>query len=317
MEIPEIIDAAVFELRLKHPAILEKFDALEPGFSLVITNDYDIKPLYYELLAARGQCFNWKPLESGPVAWRVKIIKRAAERDEETIGEIVAADYRKAMVFKDLGIDFSCAGNRTLSEACEHTALAIDDVLPKLAKALLPSNAPDMDFDKWDTGFLCKYIVQFYHQYIKINTPFVDDLAHKVSRANGDKYPQINQVAEIFEKAGKSLTANMLREEQSIFPYITKLSDAYKKGMVFNKPASGPIAATAYVMVAEDEKVTEALRLIRRLTNNYKLPPYVSNSWSILYKMLQEYEDDVLLYLHLKNNIIFPAAIKMESERLF
>ncbi|CAN5419393.1 hypothetical protein BH09BAC6_BH09BAC6_23290 [soil metagenome] len=316
MEIPEFIDATVFEHRLQHPAILEKFDALEPGFSIVIANDYDMQPLYYELLAARGESFTWKPLESGPMAWQVKITKKSTQPNEETIGEMVSADYRKAMVFKTLGIDFSCAGNRTLREACEDAGLAVDDVLPKLSAELLPSTAPDMDFQKWDTGFLCRYIVQFYHQYIKINTPFIDELAHKVSRANGDKYPEINKVAEIFENAGKSLTANMLKEGETVFPYITKLSDAYRKGIIFNKPLSGPTAATDYKMGVGDEKITEAFRLIRRLTNNYKLPPYVSNSYSILYKLLQEYEDDVLLYLHLKNNILFPAVIKMESERL-
>lgn len=231
-----------------------------------------------------------------------------------TIGEIVLRDYRKAKIFKGMGIDFSCGGNMTISEACMDNGLSTEEVIRQLAAELPPTVVPEMDFQNWDIGFLCKYLVQLHHQYIKNKTSFIGELAGRVGKANDEKHPEIAKIAEIFEKAGKLLTMNMHKEEQVLFPYITELNEANKKGRIIPQATSKPVFMQAYLMRAEHEKVVEDFRLIRQLTNNYQLPPYAMYGYGILFKMLQEYEDDLHLHLHMENNILFPKAIKMESE---
>ncbi len=314
MEVPEIIDIGVIEPGLKLPSISEKFDALRHGSSIIIHNDHDIKPLYYQLLAERGQTFMWKPVENGPLMWQVKIVKKSAQDNEETIGEIVARDYRKAVIFKNLGIDFSCGGQQTVAGACERQGLEVEEVSRQLAGATLPLTGPDMDFQSWDIGFMCKYMVQLHHLYIINNTPFIQELSRKISKSYGEKYPEIIEVAAIFEDAGKLLIQNMAKEEQSLFPYITALNEAYKSGAVINEAAFGPVSFLVYEIEAEHEKVAQDFRMLRTITKNYQLPPYVPPSYAILYKMLQEYEDDLHLHLHLENNILFAKAIQMENE---
>jgi regulator of cell morphogenesis and NO signaling len=44
---------------------------------------------------------------------------------------------------------------------------------------------------------------------------------------------------------------------------------------------------------------------IRILTNNYLLPEDDCASYGLLYRMLDEFEDDLHLHIHLKNNILF------------
>src|SRR5689334_23312798 len=84
---------------LKHPTIFKKFDLLEGGQAFEIVNDHDPKPLYYQLLAERGNIFSWEYLEQGPEIWKVHIKKNDAT-DAETVGQIAAKDIRKAEVFK-------------------------------------------------------------------------------------------------------------------------------------------------------------------------------------------------------------------------
>ena len=43
--------------------------------------------------------------------------------EQTIVGELVAKDYRTASVFKKQGIDFCCAGNRTIAEACAKNLL--------------------------------------------------------------------------------------------------------------------------------------------------------------------------------------------------
>src|SRR6185503_18067162 len=159
MEILDVLDVTVIEPRLKHPTIFEKFDSLEPEEGFVIHNDHDPKPLYYQLLAERGQTFTWEYLENGPEVWQVKIAKRADTDDVETIGEMVAKDYRKAQVFKNMGIDFCCGGKKTIAEVCKKKGIDPVEVERQLSSIKGENTSSETDFQKWDIGFLTDYII--------------------------------------------------------------------------------------------------------------------------------------------------------------
>ncbi|HET9340581.1 MAG TPA: DUF2249 domain-containing protein [Casimicrobiaceae bacterium] len=64
--------------RERHPLIFRTFDALAPGEALVLVNDHDPKPLYYQFKAESNAEFTWEYLESGPDVWRVAIGKAGA-----------------------------------------------------------------------------------------------------------------------------------------------------------------------------------------------------------------------------------------------
>tara|TARA_R110000868_G_scaffold144150_1_gene362912 strand:- start:34203 stop:34433 length:231 start_codon:yes stop_codon:yes gene_type:complete len=76
MENNNILDATVIEPRLKHPTIFARFDELKSGETFILHNDHDPKPLYYQLVAQRGEIFTWDYLEQGPDWWKIKITKK-------------------------------------------------------------------------------------------------------------------------------------------------------------------------------------------------------------------------------------------------
>ena len=53
--------------------------------------------------------------------------------EEETVGNLVADDYRKAEVFKQFGIDFCCGGGITVKKACEKKGVSLSDLKRELA----------------------------------------------------------------------------------------------------------------------------------------------------------------------------------------
>jgi regulator of cell morphogenesis and NO signaling len=233
---------------------------------------------------------------------------------EETIGEIVARNYSKAIVFKTLGIDFSCGGKQTLAGACKRHGLTKEEVLQQLNDENVSAAGPDMDFKNWDIGFMCDYMIQLHHLHIKNNTPFIKELSQKICNTYAERHKEIVQVAEIFEHNSNLLMLNIAKEEKNVFPYIIALNDAHKNKTAIKETSISSISA--YMMETEHEKVIKNFSMLRTVTNDYLLPPYVPHSYGILYKMLQEYEDDVHLHLHLENNILFPKAISMENEMI-
>jgi regulator of cell morphogenesis and NO signaling len=314
MEILDILDVTVIEPRLKHPAIFEKFDALSPGEAFIINNDHDPKPLYYQLLAERGQVFVWDYLEKGPKTWQVKITKNTNAENAETIGEIVAKDYRKAQVFKNMGIDFCCGGKKTIAEVCEKKGIDPEEVERQLAAVKGDNVNSETDFQKWDLGFLSDYIINTHHQYVKENTTFILELAQKVARVHGERHPELIRVAELFSRAGKDLTLHMVKEEKILFPFIKELAQIYKTGGKVPVADFGKVSVPIQLMDSEHEQVGGDFETIRELTSNYQLPADACSSYTILFKKLEEYESDLHRHVHLESNILFLKAIQLEKE---
>jgi uncharacterized protein (DUF2249 family) len=70
-----LINVPAIEPRLKHATIFQVFDELQPGESLIIHNDHDPKPVYFQLLSERGDIFTWEYLEQGPENWDILVTK--------------------------------------------------------------------------------------------------------------------------------------------------------------------------------------------------------------------------------------------------
>jgi regulator of cell morphogenesis and NO signaling len=314
MEILDILDVTVIEPRLKHPTIFEKFDALSPGEAFIIHNDHDPKPLYYQLLAERGQVFVWDYLEKGPEIWQVKISKNTNAENAETIGQIVAKDYRKAQVFKNMGIDFCCGGKKTIAEVCEKKGIDPEEVERRLEAIKGENSNSETDFQNWDLGFLSDYIINTHHRYVRENTSFILELAQKVARVHGERHPELIQVAELFSRIGNDLTLHMVKEEKILFPFIKELAQVYNTGGMLPSADFGKISVPIQVMDSEHEQVGGDFETIRAITSNYLLPVDACSSYTILFKKLEEYESDLHRHVHLESNILFPKAIQLEKE---
>src|SRR5688572_30668047 len=88
MSYTDILNVPEIEPSLKHPTVFKKFDALHLGEGLLLINDHDPIPLFYELKAERGNSFEWQKLEDGPQNWKVLITKLAKpDADQQTFNQ--------------------------------------------------------------------------------------------------------------------------------------------------------------------------------------------------------------------------------------
>jgi len=314
METISTLNVTVMEPRFKHPAVFNQFDSLKPGQAFILMNDHDPKPLYYQLLAERGEIFSWEYLLRGPEAWEIKISRNELPAQEETIGDLVTRDYRTAQVFKRFGIDFCCGGKRTITEACAKKSIDEQELKLALEQVTAISKDHEHNYLKWDIGFLSDYIVNTHHQYVKENLPFITELANKVARVHGDSYPGLIIIADIFDKVAADLTMHLSKEETTLFPIIKELDRIQKSGIKLPEGSTFNVDKMIGIMEKEHEDAGEALNTIRELSNNFELPADACGSFTILYKKLDEFENDLHKHVHLENNILFPKAIQAEKE---
>jgi regulator of cell morphogenesis and NO signaling len=313
----ETLDVTLIEPRLKHPTIFQRFDALKGGESFVIHNDHDPIPLYYQMIAERGQTFEWEYLLKGPEIYEVKITKLNVGETSKTIGELVVSDYRKAEVFRKFGLDFCCGGKRTVKEACEKKGINPELVEAELKAVEQTGNGNrHLDFNSWDLDFLADYIINTHHKYVRESIPMLDELSQKVARVHGDRHPELIEIEKHYREVSEELTMHMQKEEYILFPFIKKLALAKKNGETPEAPGFGTIENPIRMMEAEHVSAGENLEAARQLSNNYTLPEDACNSYRILFAKLDEFERDLHDHVHLENNILFPKAIQLEKELL-
>jgi regulator of cell morphogenesis and NO signaling len=315
METCITLDVTLIEPRLKHPTIFENFDALVEGEQFIIRNDHDPKPLYYQLLGERGNIFSWDYLENGPEVWKVKIGK-INKNEKESIGEIVAGNYRKAEVFKKYGIDFCCGGKKTLAQVCQTNGLDPEQVQIDLNVEDEQTIGSSQNYNNWDVTFLADYIVNTHHNYIRKTIPIVYEYMDKVVKVHSNKNPEVIEIAELFLSLANELSSHMVKEENVLFPYIKQLISVQRGESRFELPSIGKVEAPVKRMEHEHEIVGMLLKQINELTNNYTPPQNACTTFKVLYSILKEFESDLHQHIHLENNILFPKAIKTEKELL-
>lgn len=308
-----VLNVTLLEPRQKHPTIFMRFDQLKEGESLTILNDHDPKPLYYQLLAERGNIFFWEYLQSGPQWWRIKIKKRIVNEGEETIGQIVAQDYRKAQIFKKYDINFSTDGRKTLKDACYEKELdqhLVEQEIRDIDKSNLERSMP---YNDWELGFLMDYIVKTHHTYINRSLPELKEITAKVQSVHAEQHPELNKVNQLVNYTSSELMAHLQKEERIVFPYFKNIIEAFTNKHPLTENPFGTANVPINLMEMEHESVFSNLSEIGELTQNYTLPADACDSYSILYRMIQEFENDLKLHVHLENNILFPKVIEMDK----
>lgn len=307
MDTSIFIDVTHLHPEEKHSAVFDALDKIADGEFVIIQNDHDPIPLYYQLLNLKGNGFSWSYLMNGPEIWKVEIKKSTLPFDEETIGQMVREDIRKAEIFKKFGIDFCCGGKNTLAKACKEKGINISEVYAALEKIPV-SQTHQLDFSKWKLSSLADYIINEHHQYVRNSAPLLKELASKAALKHGERIPALIEINNKLNTLLCELATHMKKEEIILFPYIKTLEQSRGAIKIGFETIKDPISA----MERDHEAAGDLVQDIRKLGNNYCPPAIACNTHRLLYYKLEEFESDLVQHIHLENNILFPKAMELE-----
>ncbi|MBS1684389.1 MAG: iron-sulfur cluster repair di-iron protein [Bacteroidetes bacterium] len=227
-----------------------------------------------------------------------------------TVGELVAEDYRVALIFKNHGIDFCCGGKRTVERACRDKEISVELIETEIFTIQNQGSAENHKFNEWSPSFLVDYIVNIHHAYVNNNLGLITEFANKVAKVHGDQHPENIRIADIWLEIAAELTTHMKKEELMLFPYIRKMESEGK----VPKSVFGTVVNPVSMMEAEHESVGDLMKEIQALSNNYTPPATACNTYRVLYAKLKEFQDDLFQHIHLENNILFPKIVKLEAQ---
>jgi regulator of cell morphogenesis and NO signaling len=223
----------------------------------------------------------------------------------------VAADFRAAAVFETFGIDFCCSGRRTLADACQ-AAAADPDTVVRALDALPPAIETDDDAARWPIPRLIDFIVSTHHAYVRSAMPTIARHLGKLNEVHGSRHPELSRVAAYFDQVVSDLGQHMLKEEHVLFPYVRDLAECGDSCGRSRSPF-GTVANPIRMMEREHQEVGDAIRLIRELTRGYASPEDGCTTYAVCMAELQQFERDLHRHVHLENNVLFPAAVRIEQ----
>jgi regulator of cell morphogenesis and NO signaling len=208
---------------------------------------------------------------------------------DRTVGEIAATLPGATGVFRRHKLDFCCGGTARLEVAARDKGLDLAALIAEL-QALSPDDDGDVPAD---ADALIDHILERYHEVHRRELPELLRLAVRVEKAHVD-HPEVPAgIAAILRTVAEEMEDHLQKEEQILFPLM-------RSG---GHPMIGqPIS----VMRHEHDGHGENLRKIAELANDFEAPADACNSWRGLYAGLRKFTDDLMMHIHLENNILFP-----------
>lgn len=221
------------------------------------------------------------------------------------IGEIVTRDFRAAEIFKNAGIDFCCGGNQSLEQTCNEKKLDIAEIEKKLID--LENTAVDNlhNFNEWNLDFLCDYIVNTHHKTVLKLLPQLTAYTQKISDVHGSHHPELIEIAKLFSAINTELLQHLRKEEEVLFPAIKeilKTNSSKSKEIIISEIAR---------MKGEHEFAGGVIDKINGLSQNYTVPSDGCNTYQVTFNLLEQFEDDLHIHVHLENNILYPKSLNL------
>ena len=227
---------------------------------------------------------------------------------EMTLGAIVTSHPSLARELERRKLDYCCGGAITLGQACRDAGLDAELVAGELASSIGdegPASWAHLDVDD-----LVAHLVETHHRYLWDELPRLEALLDTVVEVHGDRHPELHEIAACFHAIRADIEPHLVKEERVLFPAIRQLASAPTAPTFGFGSIGNPISA----MLRDHDELGALLQDLRTSTNDYAVPDDGCASYRALFDGLAQLEADTHLHVHKENNILFPAAIRMERQ---
>jgi len=224
-----------------------------------------------------------------------------------SIGEIARQNANTISVFRKYGIDFYCKGKNLLADACALSHCDIQKVSEELRLAVSNGTDEAHDFNSMSLETLILHIVSAHHQYVNISVPEISALFKTALDNPANNNLELKRINDLFRQLANDMKQHMHKEELALFPYIVKLE------LGQNLPAGSSVKSLITVVEFEHDTSGIIISQISRLCNNYVLPENASQALRSLFIKLGEFEADLIMHIHLENNVLHKKAVELEQ----
>lgn len=236
------------------------------------------------------------------------IIEDVPNLTNQTVADI-ALNFPAALdILNRYNLDYCCNGKKSFVEVCEKANLNPFRIWQEVISTGTNYGQNNyFRFDTWHPGLLVDFIIQHHHQYVRNAIPQIQELLEKLVKVHEENHTELITLRDDFKDLSEELTEHMLKEEEILFPVLKRMFDpgsAGSKHSALLVNVQDPIS----VMEHEHTIAGDLIKSIRSITRQYTPPEDACTTYKLAYKMLHEFDVDLMRHIHLENNVLFPKA---------
>lgn len=226
----------------------------------------------------------------------------------------LAADLPGAMaIFEALGLDYACAGDRSLDEAAHAEGIAPEVVIASLRRLKSPEQA-----ESWGDrplADLTHHLVEQHHRFVREELARIAVRLADLCGSSGVVPADLMSLRAAFARLSEIVLPHLHREEESVFLALEALEKTWQSDQPLTG-TYGDVITTLRQLAEEHGAIDAQLRTMRelrfRLTDSNDLP----SRCSFTLEDLATLEAHLHEYMFLENCVLFPrAAALVEAQR--
>lgn len=231
----------------------------------------------------------------------------------KTIYQLVDDNYVHAQVLYYFGVNFYEHYEDSLATVCHLYGLDMERVIEKLDTFGTSSFQERLALDQYPVDLVIEYLKHAHYLYIKENLPYLRNLVQGLDPALFQNKQLITDLQLIFPEFVKDFIGHMYEEEDHLFSYVLKLSQATKGKYQLNKVYFDMQQHCIQEHALEHSMEDDEMLWLRKLTTDYTSHES-SLHLQVVYKELEAFEKDLSNHARIENEILFPKAIMLEQE---
>lgn len=231
-----------------------------------------------------------------------------------SIGSLVLKNARLAEMLHQIGIRFYQDSDKTLDEVCREKNLDTTKVFQHFEQVRKSEKFDLQQLSHYPIEILITLLRHSHQLFIKQKLPFLFQTIMEIDEERFFKPELARDLKLVFPIFAEDFIRHIYEEEDNLFGYIGYLlqctRDIGSPGELFYKLKMSGIRSFAIHHEAHDNELDG----IRSLTEDYKLPPNAELFTFILYRELEDFEEQLKQHALIENTLLFPKALKLENE---
>lgn len=206
---------------------------------------------------------------------------------ERTVGELAASLPGATAVFREFRLDFCCGGDVPLAQAAAKRGADLELLVARLARLSDDSGSavPESDDE------LLALIGSRYQALAGQDLPEFIRLSRKVEAVHANSPAVPRGLAQTLAEIHQALQSHVEAENAAL-------------------SRDGVEPSTLAPFREDHARLGEQLRRIETITGDFQLPPEACRSWQALYLGTQKLVEDVMDYIHLEGNVLYPRLTR-------